>query len=158
MRIRQVIVVVLEESSFIKQAIHLPAVKNTTGTLIYCRLAENWSFSSLYENEGVHNRNAEHLSGKVDNGYERAIRFSHDMVCDVFGVWHVVRGEISECFCVTKEHKKFVVHPPGAWNLNSTCESRWGSRMRVRRRYLLPWWRYLLWEIWALLLFRSKCI
>lgn len=151
MRIRQVIVTVFEESSFIKRAIHLPAIKNKTGTLIYCRLAETWSFSSLYENQGVClNKPREkrgvartdalwkrlNISALKSTTETRAIRPPTTLL---WCILHVTCGTGRDhwvFFSVTKEQKKFVVHPPGVWNLNSTWESRWGSWMR----YLLPWY------------------
>lgn len=150
MRIRQVIVTVFEKSSFIKWAIHLPAVKNKTGTLIYCRRPETWSFSSLWKSRCLfkqqggnrsHRRSvktASCFSTEVDNREQRAIRPPTTLL---WCILHVTCGTGRDhwvFFSVTKEHKKFVVHPPGVWNLNSTWESRWGSWKRVRRRYLLP--------------------
>lgn len=110
MRIRQVIVTVFEKSSFIKRAIHLPAVKNKTGTLIYCRLPETWSFSSLYENQGVCLNNREEIA-RTDALWKRlnisALKSTTETrewyglplhYCDVFYMWHVVLAEITECF------------------------------------------------------------
>lgn len=134
MRISQVIVTVFEESSFIKQAIHLPAVKNKTGTLIYCRLPETRSFSSLYENQGVCLNNPEESLAQTlcENSlifqlWSRRERresetASHYIIVMYFtcDMWYWV------FFSVTKEHKK-LLWIPGGVEPNSTCESRWRS-------------------------------
>lgn len=119
MRIRQVIVTVFEESSFIKRAIHLPAVKNKTGTLIYCRLAETWSFSSLYENQGVClNKPRGKYSAlcsalKSTTETERYGLPLH--YCDVFCMWHVVLAEITKCFSpLQRSIKSFPFIPRGS--------------------------------------------
>ncbi len=130
MRIRQVIVTVFEESSFIKRANHLPAVKNKTGTLIYCRLAETWSFSSLYENQGVvlnkargkHSARVQHWS-RQQNGA---------IIVMYFYMWHVGTGRDHWVFfSITKEHKKFARSSSrGSGIQTATWESRWGSWRR----------------------------
>lgn len=131
MRISQVIVTVFEESSFIKRAIHLPAVKNKTGTVIYCRLPETRSFSSLYENQGVCSNNPE--ESLAQTLCENSLIFqlwsrresetaSHYIIVMYFtcDMWYWV------FFSVTKEHKKWLWLPGGVES-NSTCESRWRS-------------------------------
>lgn len=121
MRISQVIVTVFEESSFIKRAIHLPAVKNKTGTVIYCRL-QRPDHSALFMKIKVFvqtaQRNHSHRRSVFQKRRETRANGLHYIIVMYFtcDVWYWV------FFSVTKEHKKCL---PGGVESSSTCESRW---------------------------------